>query len=212
MRAPRPGRVPRSGPRVRRAAIRLVRAALAAVLVTVPVQACGGYTPPGRLNTPPLPTPDICAGLPAELVADALGGKPSTCGSATEDGTHAARFTTAKGKGASLVVSYLSRYSADTGLDLWEIYGYVEKERVTLIGVGEDAVFDPKTGVAAAVEGHLIVRAIVQTSDGVRKDDEVAGKLMPVLEAALVLGGTFATSKPRTAEPSRHPSAPVIAP
>ncbi|ROO83295.1 hypothetical protein EDD29_0791 [Actinocorallia herbida] len=188
-----------------RTALRRSCTAICLVLVA----GCGGYTPTGRLDAAPLPTPDICAGLPPDLVKATLGAAPSACDSGTEGGTHGARFTAGKGANAVvLVVSYLSRYDVDTGLDLWQVYGYVEQKRVSLIGVGEDGVYDPETGIASAVEAQFIVRVAVQSSAGMQNHDGEGEKLMPVLEAALGLGRAFTAAS----TPSRGPSAPVIVP
>ncbi|MCD0448284.1 hypothetical protein LO762_03600 [Actinocorallia sp. API 0066] len=201
-------RAPRLSPAPRQV---LPTAVMAACLAFA--TACGGYDPVGRLDHPPLPKPDVCADLPEDLVRTALGRKPSSCLTSSDDGAYGARFTAAAGAGsqgaASLVVSYLGRYDRNTGLDFWEVYGYVEKQRVTLIGVGEDGVYDPETGVAAAVAAQFIVRVVVQKSDGSGPPADAAERLMPVLEAALELG---ASATPSPSPSARPPSAPVIAP
>ncbi|WP_460301420.1 hypothetical protein [Actinocorallia aurea] len=141
---------------------------------------------------------------------DTLDAKSFVCDSGTAGGTHGARFTAGKGKQAVvLVISYISRYDANSSLDLWEVYGYVEKGRVSLIGVGagEDGVYDPATGIAAAPGEHFIVRVAVQSSADQQSFGD-GGKLVPVLEAALVLGQKAVAS----AAPTGTASPPVIAP
>ncbi len=149
--------------------------------------ACGGYSPPGSLTLRELPRPDACGRLPAEAVEKALGARPKDCLTDAREETYGVRFSGAvKKKAVALVVSYQRRYAMKTGLDLWEVYGVPEGEKVSLIGVGEGALFDPDSATLTAVSERLLITVGVQSAAPVPREG-LAERLLPVLEAALEL-------------------------
>ncbi|GAA0966208.1 hypothetical protein [Actinocorallia libanotica] len=164
--------------------------------------ACGGYSPPGSRSLRVLPRPDGCGELPRKAVEGALGGPVGTCSADAQEETHGMRFQSASmKKPVALVVSYQRRYAPKTGLDLWEVHGFIEGEKALLIGVGEGALFDPATATAVAVSAHLLVTVGVQAAERIPKEG-LADRLLPVLEAALELGEA-------TVEVTPPPTAPV---
>ena len=173
------------------------RPVIAACLVLT--TACGGYSPPGALALRELPRPDICRDLPEKIVARAMRASPATCATDVQKDTHGARFqSVARKKAVALVVSYQRRYSLKTGLDMWEVHGFVEGEKSLLIGVGEGALFDPAAASVLAVSRHLLVTVSVQSTAEVPGED-LADRLLPVLEAALEQGEkALVTPSPRS--------------
>lgn len=168
--------------------------------------ACGGYSPPGSLSLKELPRPDVCGGLPEDAVVKALGSASSGCVTEARTETYGARFSgVVKKKATALIVSYQRRYTADTGLDLWDVYGVIEGHKAFLIGVGEAALFDPDTATMLAVSKNLLVTVGVQSSEAVPQEG-LADRLLPVLEAALELGRqAAATPSPRSGDSSDRP-------
>ncbi|GAA2725970.1 hypothetical protein [Actinocorallia aurantiaca] len=184
------------------------RPVIAACLVLT--TACGGYSPPGPLALRELPRPDICRDLPEKIVARAMGASPATCATDVQKDTHGARFqSVAKKKAVALVVSYQRRYSLKTGLDMWEVHGFVEGEKSLLVGVGEGALFDPATDSMLAVSEHLLVIVGVQSTAGV-PDEGLADRLLPVLEIALERGEkALVTPSPRSGPPGARGDRPA---
>ncbi|WP_157963638.1 hypothetical protein [Actinocorallia populi] len=164
----------------------LVRPLVAACLALT--AACGGYSPPGSRSLRVLPRPDACGELPRAAVEKALDGPVGKCTADAQEETHGVRFQVSpKRRPAALVVSYQRRYAPKTGLDLWEVHGFVEGEKTLLIGVGEGALFDPVAATVLAVSEHLLVTVGVQSAVKIPREG-LPDRLLPVLEAALDLG------------------------
>jgi hypothetical protein len=125
----------------------------------------GGATRPGGAT---LPAPDLCTTMDRELIDTAIAGKVDDCESTTKQPhEHRVRFTGTsskdrnategrggKGAGESLrrkaagsgrrevSVAYRLRMDPRTGVDRWATLGRVEGQRVEMLSVGEEAVFD----------------------------------------------------------------------
>ncbi len=167
--------------------------------------ACGGYSPPGSRSLRVLPRPDACGELPRKAVEKALGGRIGSCAADAQEETHGVRFQSAAKRPVALVVSYQRRYAPKTGLDLWEVHGFIEGEKALLIGVGEGALFDPATATAVGVSAHLLVTVGVQAAEKIPREG-LADRLLPVLEAALEVGEeTVGTTPPPTAPVGARP-------
>lgn len=163
----------------------MLRRALAAVPLIL-ATACGGYEPPPSLQFQPVPQPDVCRLLDAKLVKAALKAKAEGCQAEAQQGVFGARFS--KGDMA-LVVSYQGRYDSRTGFDQWLIHGETSETRVSMIGVGEGAVFDEKSGTMTSVSGGLLISVGLQSAARPSAKD-LPERLLPVLEAALLLART----------------------
>jgi hypothetical protein len=145
-------------------------------LTAVPACAGGGTpvraAPSGRPAT--VPTPDLCRLITPAAAKAALRSRSARC--ITEGGPNgfAARFTgTADLEGgprrATMIVSYESRYGTGSGTDRWASLGRAQGSRVSLFGVGEEAVFDAKAvsrPQLVTVKRGLIVAVTLKMSSG----------------------------------------------
>jgi hypothetical protein len=150
-----------------------------------------------------MPRPDACREIPREAVRKALGAPAAECTADPQEDAHGVRFQGAvKKTPVALVVSYQRRYSRKTGLDLWRVHGVISGERARLIGVGEDALFDPAAATATAVSEHLLVTVGLQSAKEIDREG-LADRLLPVLESALEIGE-------REVAEHAPPTAPII--
>lgn len=122
----------------------------AAVLLLLGLAGCRSE-PSAQARATPLPRPDLCRTLDRALIGAAMLGSVTGCslGGSEQEG-YGAEFTgtavPARGKKAQalLAVAYGRRYDPKTGIDHWAGVGVEKGSRVALIGVGDQAVFDPR--------------------------------------------------------------------
>jgi hypothetical protein len=120
--------------------------------------------PTARAESSPISQVDLCQALDKTLVQTALLGKIAGCHAAGDaDDGYLTEFTgtAALGHGktapATLTVAYGRRYDPKTGIDQWASVGFAKGSRVALIGLGDQAVFDPERAQLMAVEGGLFI-------------------------------------------------------
>jgi hypothetical protein len=142
----------------------LSRASLLSLVLVSALSACGsGSTPSAATPHATVPTPDLCKVISSAVVTAAMHGRPAGCQTSGDGNGFTARFSgTGRLPGrrapAALTVSYEPRRDARTGTDRWQTVGRPTGTRVSLIGVGERAVFDPKRAPQLrATQGNLIV-------------------------------------------------------
>ncbi|RAY12361.1 hypothetical protein DPM19_24735 [Actinomadura craniellae] len=142
---------------------------LALICVLIPSAGCFSGTPgaapvtPGARRTPP--APDLCAKIDQKVVTAALRGKADRCAGAPGKSVFTVTFTgtarlSAERIPAVLTVSYALRRDPESGEDLWRIAGGTGGDRVTLFGVGDDAVFNARAEPQpqlVTVKGDLMV-------------------------------------------------------
>jgi hypothetical protein len=169
------------------------------------VAACGGYTPPNAMHLRAMPKPDLCRKIEAKTVRTALGGKITSCATDAQKYSFGARFGgTAKNVPVALVVSYEFRYDQLTGFDQWEAVGEIDATHVSVIGVGEGAVYDESHATLSAVARNLIITVGIQTASGTTVPvKNLPDHLLAVMQQALDLDAPAAP----TPTPSReHPA------
>jgi hypothetical protein len=153
-----------------------------------------------------MPKPDLCREIKAKTVQTALGGKVTSCATDAQKYSFGARFNaTARLKGAAgnvpvaLIVSYGFRYDQRTGFDEWEALGETNATRVSVIGVGEGAVYDESNALLTAVARNLIITVGIQAASGTTVPvKNLPDHLLAVLQEALDLD-TPATPTPTPA-------------
>jgi hypothetical protein len=175
-------------PRFRRS--RLVLGSLA-LLVALPGCAAAHTAPAPRPVT--VPRPDLCTVPNRKTAGTALLGRVGGCGSTGGADYYIVRFTgdalvRRHRTPASLTVTYTARYEPGTGLDRWATFERPKKGRVSMIGVGDKAVFE--AGAAPApqltlLSGGLILTVALETGKAAVPQDRLPDHLMDVAEAAL---------------------------
>ncbi len=162
-------------PRLRRAA---------GLLLVLGLAGCRS-DPPAQAQTTPVPRVDLCQALDRTLVQAALSGKITGCwsGGNAEDG-YDTEFTgtAALGPGrtapATLTVAYTRRYNPRTGIDQWASVGFAQGTRVTLIGLGDQAVFDPAKAQLMAVQGGVFISIGLIITGAAVPEDGLDGRFM----------------------------------
>lgn len=191
---------PRARPPVALSALTAGLAAALATALAATLAGCGGPSAQGSAparGRATVPKPDLCQKLDRDLVDDALGGEAGDC--ATESrppDEYLTRFSgTGKAPGqkkakAGILVAYRLRYEPRTGADRWERLGDQQGDnRVKLLSVGEDAIFDYRGGAwpdLAVLKGDLIV---LITHDGPSSREELPGLLTALAEGVLAQSG-----------------------
>jgi hypothetical protein len=170
------------------------RSVIAACLLLA-TAACGGYTPPNAVYLRPMPQPDLCRDIKAKTIQTALGGKVTSCATDAQKYSFGARFNgTARFNGAAkdvpvaLVVSYGFRYDQQTGFDQWEVFGETNATSVSVIGVGEGAVYDESKAILTVVAHNLIITVGIQAASGATVPvKNLPDHLLAVMQEALDL-------------------------
>jgi hypothetical protein len=136
-----------------------------------------------------MPKPDLCREIKAKTVQTALGGKITGCATDTQKHSFGARFNgTAKNVPVALVVSYGFRYDQRTGFDQWEAVGEIDATHVSVIGVGEGAVYDESNAILTVVARDLIITVGIQTASGTTVPvKNLPDRLLAVMHEALDL-------------------------
>lgn len=148
--------------RLRRRGVVLVL--LGPLAVGVTGCAAAGSTPNAGHRTD-VPRPDLCKLIGRRNVAAALHGKVTGCEQAGVGGGYTATFSgrarlAGRVRPAAVVVSYTPRYDPRSRADRWLTVGRTSETAVPMIGVGENAVFDPvatgKPQLVAVAEDVLL--------------------------------------------------------
>jgi hypothetical protein len=184
-------------------ASRLLLAASLVALAALAVACTGGGTPaPGHAAASPaprttVPTPDLCDAVDGRAVKAALHSKTARCATSGGPGGFTARFTGVAELGpkpgsarrpATLTVSFRTRYDAETGADRWATLGRAKGARVSLFGVGEEAVFEPRAAPRpqlVARQDDLIVAVALQVAGAPVPQDKLPDHLLEVAKQAL---------------------------
>jgi hypothetical protein len=85
-------------------------------------------------------------------------------------------------------VGYTTRYEPKTGLDRWAAFAQPQGDRVSLIGVGDMAVFDAKAAPAPqlmAVSKNLILTIALKTGKVAVPQERLPDHLLAVANGAL---------------------------
>jgi hypothetical protein len=178
---------------------RLAFGLLSLVVPLMALPACAGGGTPAPVRAAPsghpatVPTPDLCRLITPAAAKAALHSRSARCTTAGGPSGFAARFTgTSDLEGvprrATMIVSYESRYDAGSGMDRWASIGRAQGSRVTLFGVGEEAVFDAKavsTPQLVTVKRGLIVAVALKMSSGPVPQTALPDHLLEVARQAL---------------------------
>jgi hypothetical protein len=140
-----------------------------------------------------VPRPDLCKVLDRKTVGAALLGKVKGCVLDGGADYYSVQFTgTAVVQHhktlASLTVGYTTRYEPKTGLDRWAAFAQPQGDRVSLIGVGDMAVFDAKAAPAPqlmAVSKNLILTIALKTGKVAVPQERLPDHLLAVANGAL---------------------------
>jgi hypothetical protein len=168
--------------------------ALAAAVIAV-LASCGTPTPSAPPYRTTVPTPDLCTVISRPIVTTAMHGKPAHCRTSggangfTTSFTGTARLPGGKAP-ATLAVTYEPRHDPRTGADRWQTLGSATGSRVRLIGVGEQAVFDPKRAPQLRTTEHdLIVSVGLSISGALVPQAKLPDDLLAVARAAVAAAG-----------------------
>ena len=167
-----------------------------ALVALVASAACSGGGPPAPKPPPhrtTVPTPDLCKLISRGAVTTALFSPTARCATSGGPAGFTARFAgvaalPAGRHPATLTVSYQSRHDAKTGADRWATLGRVKGARVSLFGVGEDAVFEPGAAPRpqlVALQDDLIVTVALRVSGAPVPQDKLPDHLLEVAKQAL---------------------------
>jgi hypothetical protein len=162
-----------------------------ALIVALP--ACTPRNDPAPPRPVAVPRPDLCKVLDRKIVSTALLGKVRGCEPDNGTDYYAVQFTgddvvKHHKTAASLTVAYSARYEAKTGLDRWAAYAEPHGSRVSMIGIGDAAVFDAKAAPAPqlmVVQKGLIVTVALQTTQIAVPQDLLPDHLLDVARIAL---------------------------
>lgn len=145
----------------RRAAVTLLAVALTALL-TAWLTACtsAGSAPKTEARTRAAQV-DLCTKIDQKVVEAALHGKLTGCSQAAAGDGYAATFSgrarrARAERAATVVVAYAQRYDPADRTDRWNVMGRATGTAVPMIGVGDNAVFDPSP---AKGRPHLVTVA-----------------------------------------------------
>jgi hypothetical protein len=167
---------------------RFHRSAIARTITLAAVAAVGltgcNREPSEAATAPKLPHPDLCQTLDRKLVETALLGKVTACEDAgTGKDGYSTQFTSAlNAHPAYLLISYAERIDLRSGDDRWAeepIHG----SRVALLGIGDQASFNPKATPGAqlmVLKGDRVLSVGLQITDAPVPQDQLPDHLMDV--------------------------------
>lgn len=166
-------------------------ASLASLALITTLSACGTGSSPGAAPRATVPAPDLCKVISRRTVTVAMHGRPSGCESIGDANSRMTRFTgTARLSGrrapVALAISYDTRRDPRTGADRWRTVGHPTGSRVSLLGVGESAVFDPKhSPQLRTTQGDLIVSVALKVTGAPVPQTKLPDNLQAVASEAV---------------------------